>query len=160
MNIAAMGLTPRMAARATELQTAFPTVVYTSGRRTLQAQAHAMAVNTTMNRNFIRQTYVHAALLQTTIDAHPEAVEVSQIENLLVADMNALAPADLNRISRHLTGDAVDLLPMEDDTGTPTDVGAQVIAWIKACPDTDIMLLREAGLVKWHWQITPSSVEV
>jgi len=119
-----------------------------------------MAVNTVMNRNFIRLTYLHAAELQTLVDTHPEATDVLSLQTLLANAMSQLSTDDLNRISRHLTGDAVDLLPMEDANSQPTDVGNQVIAWIQACPDTDKLLLREAGLVKWHWQLTPTVVPV
>lgn len=156
MNLASLKLAPRMLARATELQMAFPTVVYLSGRRILQSQAHTMACNVVTNRQFIQSTYLHAAVLQTIVDVHPEAKTVEQLEALFVEAMQALPTVDLMQMSSHLTGYAVDLLPMEDEAGDMTPTGQQVSQWIHNCPDTQTFLVREAGLVRWHWQTTPA----
>lgn len=155
MHAAALKLAPRMLARATELQTAHPTVVYLSGRRDLRAQAHAMACNVVTHRDFIARTYVHAAVLQTLVDTHPDARSVEELETLFYDTMTLLPSVDLARISAHLTGLAVDLLPMEDGDGQMTPTGQAVYTWIHDCPDTKTFLVREAGLVRWHWELTP-----
>lgn len=159
-NLTVLKLAPRMLARATELQTAYPTVVYLSGRRDLQSQAHAMACNVVTNRQFIQSTYLHAAVLQTIVDVHPEAKTVPQLEQLFVDAMQALPTVDLMKISSHLTGYAVDLLPMEDSDGNMTPIGQAVYQWIHDCLDTQTFLVREAGLVRWHWQVKPDILQV
>ena len=55
--------------------------------------------------------------------------------------------------SPHLWGHAVDLRPMEDATGHPTPIGAQVMAWIRACGDTEDFRTREGRLRRWHWAV-------
>ena len=55
---------------------AHPEVLFTSGRRTVDEQALAMAANVIKRRKWIEQTYVKTAerdALQRWIDGHPEA---------------------------------------------------------------------------------------
>jgi len=143
---------------ARNLFAAFPQVQFTSGRRDLLEQATAMAPDVVANRQFIRHTYVHGAALQAAVDAHPEAVTTDDIECLLYDTLCAMSSDEVALISDHLSGNAVDLLPMEDTSGVMTPTGQQVYAWIHDCPDTKAFLTREGGLVRWHWSIKSSAI--
>lgn len=149
-------LAPVMARRAQELLAAEPSVVYVSGRRNIQAQAHAMACNVVTNRHWIAQTYKHAAALQTALDQHPEATTVAQIEALLARTMASLNPDELDAISDHFRGNAVDLEPMEVHA-VLTEAGSRVAKWIRECPDTKWFTMRESGEVRWHWACVEST---
>lgn len=149
-------LAPVMQRRARELQAVEPTVVYLSGRRDLKAQAHAMACNVVSDRHWIRKTYKRAATLQTAVDQHPEATTVAALEAVLYATLTALSPADVDAVSDHLRGNAVDLAPMEA-AGLLTDDGMRVVRWIRACPDTKWFTQREGGKIRWHWSVHESA---
>lgn len=153
MTIEQLHLSPLMAQRAAELQAAFPSVVYLSGRRDLDQQAHAMACQVVSSRNWIAKTYLHAALLQTAVDFHPECVTVDALTTLLRDTMRGLSQHELAHISDHLAGNAVDLMPMEDATGQFTPTGQEIYTWIYDCPDTKVFLTREGGKTIWHWAI-------
>ena len=160
MTFAQLHLAPTMARCARALQIAHPTVRFLSGRRDLEDQAHAMAVRVTRDRRWIGRTYLHAAALQTLIDQHPDATTVEAITTLLYHALLAMPSGDLAQVSDHLSGDAVDLLPMEDLTGTLTPEGAAVVTWIHACPDTKGFLTREGGQVGWHWATHPNPLDL
>jgi len=161
MTIQEMQLHPVMHRYATELQTLHPSVVYTSGRRDLQQQAHAMACNVVSNRQWISRTYRQAAALQTAVDYHPGSVTVPQLELLLLNTMQRMGPEELARVSDHLSGLAVDLAAMEDYTGQLTPEGQAVHGWIFACPDTKWFTTREGGLTRWHWSVKlPIATEI
>lgn len=149
-------LAPTMHDCAAALQAAHPTVTYLSGRRDLEAQAHAMACNVVTDRQFIYRTYKHAAVLQSAVDLHPEAKTVAQLTDVLHDALLALNSVELAQVSDHLTGDAVDLLPMEDADGHLTPEGQAVVGWIHSCASTTWFTTREAGLVRWHWSVKAS----
>jgi hypothetical protein len=154
MTLDELNLSTVMAQRATELLAAFPSVEYLSGRRDLQGQAHAMACQVVTNRRWISQTYLHAATLQSAVDSHPDCSTVPALESLLYNTLLDMSEDEQNQVSDHLTGHAVDLVPMEDGEGHLTPTGEGVYTWIHDCPDTKKFLLREGGKVIWHWAIT------
>jgi hypothetical protein len=155
MTLEALQLSPTMLRCATDLLEAFPTVVYLSGRRDLDAQAHAMACQVVTDRRWIGKTYLHAALLQTAVDFHPECVTVEQIQELLRQTMRGMSDDELAHVSDHLAGNAVDIMPMEDADGQFTPTGHAVYTWIHNCLDTKTFLMREGGKVIWHWATRP-----
>lgn len=158
LTIAQMKLAPAARQAAERLQAACPWVVFTSGRRDLDEQAHAMAVNTVQRRAWIGDTYLHAADLQTWVDTHPEAQTVDQIHEGLYTLLLGMPDTDVSRISRHLTGDAFDVLPLVDQYGMATAYGAKLLEAIHDL-EAEKVLLKEGGLVRWHVQFKPS-VEV
>jgi hypothetical protein len=155
LTIEAMHLAAPMADAARALHAACPSVIYLSGRRDLAAQAHAMACQVVTDRRWIAKTYLHAALLQTAVEYHPECVTVAQLQQLLSQTLQGMSDQERAGVSDHLSGQAVDLLPMEDAAGYPTALGQYVIDWIQACPETKTFLMREGGKVVWHWAIKP-----
>jgi hypothetical protein len=145
MTIEEMNLEPIARNAATILHSKHPGLQFTSGRRTIFQQAHAMAANVILNRKWIGQTYIAGAKLQQWVDAHPEAKTVDQITAGLEQTMKAMPEADLFKISRHLTGRAFDVRPV-------TANAAAIKADILKLPGLHKFLEREGGLVRWHAQ--------
>jgi hypothetical protein len=136
-----------VARRAAEaLLQAHPTVVFTSGRRSINDQARAMAGNVAQNRKFIVQTYGSVAErdeLQKWVDDHPEANTSAAIAAGLEGVMNAWPAERQLRISRHLVGAAFDVQPVEQNA-------AAIIATIKSLPNLRKFIDKEGGLTRWH----------
>lgn len=133
----------REAAQA--LQAKHPEVVFTSGRRNSQQQAHAMAGNIVANRRYIEQTYAKTpqrASLQAWVDSHPQAKTVQEIAAGLAGVMAHWTDAQKRTLSQHFSGEAFDIQPVPGSTS--------IIASIKALPRLRQFLQKEGGLVVWH----------
>lgn len=147
MTIEELQLEPVADQAARLLQQKHPNIEFTSGRRTVAQQAHAMASNIVSlhDRQFIGHTYLAGARLQQWVDDHPDAVTVDAITAGLQETMEAMPEADILKISRHLTGRAFDLRPV------PQNAEA-IKADIRALPGLNKFLEKEAGHVRWHAQ--------
>jgi hypothetical protein len=138
-----LNLRPEVARKALKLKQAAPGVVFTSGRRTIAQQAHAMATNVVHQRDWIEQTYLTSPAirkLQEWVNAHPQARTVDQIAAGLEQVMNSLTEQQQLRISKHLTGRAFDIQPR-----------SAPISAIEALHPT-LFLQREGNLERWHVQ--------
>src|SRR2546423_12478951 len=132
---------------ATILKNKHPKLEFTSGRRTVRQQAHAMATNIVglHQRKWIEKTYIAGAKLQEWVDLHPHAVTVDAITDGLEQTMNAMSQDELLKISRHLTGRAFDVRPVI--------LNARVIkADILRLPGLHKFLDHEGGHVRCHAQ--------
>lgn len=147
MTIDEMNLEPVAKNAAKVLQSKHPTIEFTSGRRSIFQQAHAMAGNVVKRRNWIGKTYIAGAKLQQWVDQHPEAKTVDAITAGLEQVMKSMAPEELMRISRHLTGRAFDVRPV-------TRNAAAIKADILKLPGLHKFLDKEGGLIRWHAQFT------
>jgi ATP-dependent Zn protease len=145
MTIEEMNLEPVAKKAATILQNEHPELKFTSGRRTIFQQAHAMAGNVVFNRKWIGQTYLAGAKLQQWVDQHPEAKTVDAITAGLEQTMKTMPEAELLKISRHLTGKAFDVTPVTANAAT-------IKADILKLPGLHRFLDKEGGLVRWHAQ--------
>jgi len=145
MTIDEMNLAPTAKAAAKLLLGKHPNIEFTSGRRDVRQQAHAMAGNVTHNRKWIGNTYIKGQKLQAWVDAHPEAVTVDQITAGLTQVMNTMSEDERSKISRHLTGRAFDVRPQKQNAKA-------IKADIRALPGLNKFLEREGGLVRWHAQ--------
>ena len=145
MTIEEMNLEPVAKKAATILKSKHPELQFTSGRRTIFQQAHAMAGNVVVDRKWIGKTYIAAAKLQQWVDKHPEAKTVDQITAGLEQTMKAMPEAELLKISRHLTGRAFDVRPV-------TTNAAAIKADILKLPGLHKFLEKEGGLNRWHAQ--------
>ena len=147
MTIEEMKLEPTAEAAARLLLQKHPNIQFTSGRRDVTQQAHAMASNIValQDRQWIGHTYLAGQKLQAWVDAHPEAVTVDQITAGLTAVMNAMPEAELLKISRHLTGRAFDIKPV-------TENAEAIKNDIRALPGLNKFLEKEGGHVRWHAQ--------
>jgi hypothetical protein len=147
MTIDELQLEPIAKQAADLLKQKHPKLEFTSGRRTVRQQAHAMASNIVAlkDRKWIGKTYLAGAKLQTWIDQHPEARTIDQITDGLEQTMNAMPEVELLKISRHLTGRAFDIRPVTKDSVT-------IKRDIRALPGLHKFLEREGGHVRWHAQ--------
>ncbi len=147
MTIEDLQLEPGTEQAARLLQEKHPNIEFTSGRRNVAQQAHAMASNIVSlhDRQWIGKTYLAGAKLQQWVNAHPAAVTVDQITAGLQETMNAMAEADLLKISRHLTGRAFDIRPV-------TQNAEAIKADIRALPGLQKFLEKEGGHIRWHAQ--------
>jgi hypothetical protein len=149
MTIDEMQLEPVAKQAATTLKNKHPKLEFTSGRRTIRQQAHAMAGNIVVlhDRQWIGKTYLAGAKLQQWVNQHPEAVTVDAITDGLEQTMNAMPEADLMKISRHLTGRAFDIRPVI--------LNSKVIkSDILKLPGLHKFLDHEGGHVRWHAQFS------
>jgi peptidoglycan L-alanyl-D-glutamate endopeptidase CwlK len=130
------------------LRAAYPGTVFTSGRRSIQDQAHAMAGNVVKNRQFIVQTYKASptcSQCQQWVDSHPQATTQDQIAAGLLQVFQAAPESEVMKFSRHLSGNAFDVQPVLADAEA-------IVAFIRKLPLLELFLDHEAGLVRWHAQ--------
>src|SRR5713101_3535588 len=110
MTIEALQLEPAAEQAARLLQQKHPNIDFTSGRRNVAQQAHAMASNIVAlhDRQWIGKTYKAAAKLQQWVDDHPNAITIDEVTAGLQQTMDAMTKAEVLKVSRHLTGRAFD----------------------------------------------------
>lgn len=141
-----LNLSDQTAAIAASLLTEFPHVTFTSGRRSVSAQARAMATNVAQNRQWIVQTYRASNLrtaLQAWVDANPTKITIADIQAGLMSVFENASAEDVSNFSKHLGGDAFDVTPY---TGGDS---VQVKEYLRA---RGMFLDEEGGLVRWHFQ--------
>jgi hypothetical protein len=133
---------------AYELKKLHPSVKFTSGRRGKDDQARAMASNVVENRKWIEQTYVSTTVskaCQKWVDDNPDKKTKDSIAAGLLAVMDAHTDADLAKLSKHLSGDAFDVQPVETNADA-------IKKTIRGLTGLDEFLEKEGGLVRWHAQ--------
>jgi hypothetical protein len=147
VTIEELNLTPVAENAARLLKQKFPNLEFTSGRRDVPQQAHAMARNivNTGNRQWIAQTYKVAAKLQQWVDTHPQAKTIDEITAGLRATMEAMPEVELLKVSKHLTGKAFDIRPV-------TANAEAIKNFIRTLPGLSTFLDKEAGVTRWHAQ--------
>jgi len=130
------------------LKKAHPSVKFTSGRRNKDDQARAMASNVVHNRKWIEETYISTTIskaCQKWVDDNPDKKTQDEIAAGLLSVMNAATDADLGKLSKHLSGDAFDVQPVETDAEA-------IKKTIRGLSGLDKFLEKEGGLVRWHAQ--------
>ncbi|MDB5988311.1 MAG: hypothetical protein JWR16_3364 [Nevskia sp.] len=147
-DIAALQLNDAARNAAIILRARFPQLVFTSGRRAIEDQARAMAGNVVKDRRFIVATYAASAICtacQQWVDANPQATSREQIASGILATFQRAAESDVMKFSKHLTGDAFDVQPV--------DQNADIIkAFIRRLPLIEKFLDHEGQLIRWHAQ--------
>jgi hypothetical protein len=141
-----LAATARTAAYA--LKKAHPTVSFTSGRRGKADQARAMAGNVVKNRKWIEETYAKSDLrkqCQDWVDANPDKKTQAEIAEGLLSVFNSASDADLGKFSKHLSGEAFDVQPVDKDAEA-------IKKTIRGLTGLDKFLDTEGGLVRWHAQ--------
>lgn len=130
------------------LKKAHPSIVFTSGRRSKEDQARAMAGNVVKNRKWIEQTYGKSDLrkqCQDWVDANPNAKTTAEIAEGLLAIFNAAGDEALGKLSKHLSGEAFDVQPVVAEAEA-------IKRTIRGLPGLGLFLDTEGGLVRWHAQ--------
>ena len=146
--IEALGLAEKARKAAYALKKAHPTVKFTSGRRNKAGQARAMASNVVQNRKWIEQTYASSALrtkCQQWVDNNPDKKTQAEIAEGLLSVLNAATDTDLAKFSKHLSGEAFDVQPVEKDAEA-------IKKTIRGLSGLERFLDTEGGLVRWHAQ--------
>lgn len=135
-------------AGAYALKKAHPSVRFTSGRRDKAQQASAMASNVVQNRRWIEETYVDSSLrkkCQEWVDDNPDAVTQDAIAEGLLSVFDSVDNTELSSISKHLSGEAFDVQPVDKDAD-------KIKATIRGLAGLTKFLDTEGGLVRWHVQ--------
>ncbi len=146
--IEALNLAATAKKAAYKLKKKHPSVSFTSGRRDKAEQASAMAENVVLNRNWISLTYVRSAArdaCQKWLDKHKDKKSKLEIAAGLKSVLDGLTDAQLAHLSKHLSGQAFDVQPVEKGA-------EQIKKTIRALPGLSKFLEKEGGLVRWHAQ--------
>ncbi|MFM2057066.1 MAG: hypothetical protein RLY71_1451 [Pseudomonadota bacterium] len=146
--IEALDLAPTARTAAYTLKKAHPGVKFTSGRRQIADQARAMASNVVKNRRWIEETYKDTPLrksLQDWVDEHPEQKTQDEIATGLISVFNAATADAVGKFSRHLSGMAFDVQPVQTDAEA-------IKKTLRSLPGLDLFLDKEGGLERWHAQ--------
>ena len=147
-SIESLNLSPKAKKAAEQLLKEYPNdIVFTSGRRDLAGQAHAMAGNVVKKRDWIGNTYASndaSKACQKWVDDHPEAKTQKEIAAGLLETLKALGPK-AGQMSKHLSGDAFDIQPVKDK-----DKADAIKKSIKELPGLKQFLDKEGGLEIWH----------
>jgi len=141
-----LAATARTAAYA--LKKAHPAVRFTSGRRGKADQARAMASNVVKNRKWIEQTYAESTLrtkCQEWVDQNEDKKTQAEIAAGLVSVFDSVTDEELGKFSRHLSGMAFDVQPVDTDAD-------DIKKTIRGLSGLDKFLDKEGGLVRWHAQ--------
>ncbi len=150
--IEALQLAPVARSAAYALKEAHPSVRFTSGRRDKGAQAHAMATNVAMSRGWIRSTYRDtdaSQACQAWVDQYAGACGIDDLTAGLLSVLCSLSDEQLGHLSRHLSGEAFDVLPVIEGAD-------EIKATIRGLAGLDKFLDVEGGLLRWHAQfLTP-----
>lgn len=148
-------LAPRARVAATILNEMFPDIVFTSGLRDVRKQAGAMAKNFLRNPQWIGQTYLKGAELQTRLDRIKPQTQ-AEAHLVILEYLESKPESWLADFSRHFAGYAFDVQPVVDVTGIPTARGHKIIECLRFKLGAEKVLLKEGGLVVWHVQFTPT----
>lgn len=146
--IEALNLATTAKKAAYVLKKAYPTIVFTSGRRDKADQARAMAGNVVANRKWIQQTYADTKAsreCQKWVDDHPAAKTKEEITAGILGVLNGLSDAEVGRLSKHLAGEAFDVQPVVQNA-------EDIKATIRKLPGVTKFLEKEGGLIRWHAQ--------
>ncbi|GAA5181834.1 hypothetical protein GCM10025771_29690 [Niveibacterium umoris] len=146
--IEALNLAPTARLAAYALKKAHPSVTFTSGRRGKEDQARAMASNVVKNRKWIEETYANSPLrkkCQDWVDNNPGKKTQAEIQEGLLSVFNEATDEDLGKFSKHLSGMAFDVQPVDDDAEA-------IKKTIRGLEGLDKFLDKEGGLVRWHAQ--------
>ena len=147
-DIEALDLAETARKAAYELKKKHPAVKFTSGRRGKVDQARAMAQNVVLNRKWIEETYAKSKArdeCQKWVNTHTDKKTADEIEAGLLGVLNGLTDAELSQLSKHLSGEAFDVQPVDEDADA-------IKKTIQGLSGRKKFLDKEGGLVRWHAQ--------
>jgi len=147
-DIESLNLTGNAKKGAYALKKAHPSVKFTSGFREKEDQASAMAQNVVKKRTWIGNTYYPTKVseaCQKWVDDNPETITQDEIAEGLLSVLNEFTEAQLAGLSKHLSGEAFDVQPVETDADA-------IKKTIRGLDKLHRFLEKEDGLVRWHAQ--------
>lgn len=129
-----------------------PDVVFTSGRRTRESHAWAMAQNVVLGgRRWIAKTYKASPVsksLQRWVDKNAQATTAQDLATGLQMLLDGYTDEELSALSLHFSGRAVDIQPQDGPHGQLLLMNIR----------TNVerfggrFIEREGGLRRWHCQ--------
>lgn len=149
--LAHLNLAPRAEAGARSLSIQFPQLVFTSGRRNLESQAHAMATHVVDDPLWIDKTYRRGHPLQLAVDRYRLTAtrwDVNGLTDALWLALRAMPSAEQMGISRHLSGHAF-------DCAWDAACGPDAAASAMRLPGVEEVLTNEGGFHILHVQFYP-----
>lgn len=111
-----LGLTDSALEVAIRLVARFPGVEIVSGKRTVREQAHSMAANVVKDPDFVRDTYalsLASRRCQAWVDRNVNA-KLDKIAEAFERILCDLPDDELRHLTRHITGEAFDVMPPKD----------------------------------------------
>jgi hypothetical protein len=141
---------------AYELKKRHPSVVFTSGLRNKADQARAMASNVVGERRWIKKTYSESTArdaCQKWVDQNPQAKSKPEIAEGLKRVLDCFTDAQLGALSRHLSGNAFDVQPVEKGGEEIKETLRSLANGAKKHGHKHAKFLdKEGGLTRWHIQ--------
>lgn len=152
LEIYRLGLVGDCAEFARALSKMYPGVEFTSGRRTRESHAWAMAQNIVIGgRKWIAKTYKASPVskaLQRWLDVNPQATTAHDISEGLLGLLNGYTDEQLEALSLHFSGRAVDIQPLDG----PDAAGLLMSIRTLVQQFGGRFIEREGGLRRWHCQ--------
>lgn len=149
LSVMRLGLRGKAHECAIEIARSHPDVMFTSGMRTKREQARAMSQNVFKSRSWVRDTYKPSNLvnaIERWLRLHPDKTTQHEIAKGILSVFDSMPDAEVRKFSRHLTGDAFDILPVTGNNGL---LLKQSIVHAVALHGGKF-LDREGGLIRWH----------
>lgn len=152
LDIYRLGLVGNAELAAKDLAASHPDAVFTSGKRSREEQASAMAENILNDgRQWINRTY-KASLArdacQSWVTANPLATTKTEIESGLLSILETLSETQLEKLSLHMSGRAFDVRPVPGLSGTMILLTLRNVVHKYG----GTLLEKEGGLIRWHAQ--------
>ena len=132
---------------ADELMAKFPDAVITSGRRSLGGEAHAVAVNTLKDLDYVAETYAESPVKDAVVAWLAESTRPLDLESCaagLLAVLEGFTDEEIAQFSVHPSGMALDVAP------GPLAQAEFLAGEAKA--RGGLFLQKEGNRVIWHWQ--------
>jgi hypothetical protein len=145
--IESLNLAPSARKGAYALRQKHPAVRFTSGRRTRQEQAGAMAEAVLEHRNAIGESFGPSEIrdaCQQWVDGNSEKTTVGEIQEGLAGILDRYTDEQLARFSEHMAGLAFDVQPVAD--------GDPIKKTIQGLEGLDRFLEKEGAVGVWHAQ--------
>lgn len=134
---------------ACALKKKHPSVSFTSGRRSKEDQASAMAGNVVSNRKWIEETYSETTLskaCQKWVDDNPQKKTKAEIAAGLLTVLNPYSEEQIKVLTFHVCGKVFDVQPVEEGAD-------EIKKTLKELTEGKGKFLeKEGGLVRWHAQ--------
>lgn len=145
--IESLNLAPSARKGAYALRQKHPAVRFTSGRRTRQEQARAMAGAVIGHRKAIGESFGASEIrdaCQQWVDANPDKTSGHEIQEGLAGILDRYTDEQLAGFSEHMAGLAFDVQPVPD--------GHAIKKTMQGLEGLDRFLEKEGGVEVWHAQ--------
>jgi hypothetical protein len=123
----------------------------TSGKRTREDQAAAMAANEWRSRGWIAATYVDSKVKRAIVRATERAWSGAKctrqkLQTAILLAMNVFTDVELGALTLHMAGMAFDVRPRPEKPAIAVYLAAEALRLGGKFLD------REGGLLRYHWQ--------